>query len=83
MALTPAASTCWASCRKNHAPPPASAASTASAASLWLKGTGSGSVSGAWSARCRLTQPSLLPSAPWPTHSTSPEAVSSSSIAGS
>ena len=42
----------------------------------------SGSVSGAVSARCRETQPSAPGSAPWPAHSTSPVAVSSSSIEG-
>ena len=43
---------------------------------------GSASVSGAVSARCRLSQPSPPVSSPRPAHSTSPVVVSSSSIAG-
>ena len=55
-----------ASCRKNQAPPGASASSTAWCRSACSNGCGSGRVSGAWSARCSETQPSAPGSAAWP-----------------
>ena len=71
------------SCAAKYAPPEASAASS------WASrdpGSGAssanGTVNGARSAGCRETQPSRPGRAPWPAQTTSPELVSSSSIAG-
>ncbi len=77
--VEPTASESW---RKKYAPPPASASTIEKCTGDRSSSCGSGSVSGAASARCSDTQPSEPGSPPWPAQSTSPVAVSSSSIEG-
>ena len=81
-AATQQAATRSLSMRKNSAPPPLSASSTAKCSGVMLTSPGSGSSSGAPSAGASTSQPSPPGSAPAPDQTISPAEVSSSSRAG-
>ncbi len=68
--------------RKNSAPPPLRTESTTSCTGVIVISPGGGSSSGAESAGARTSHPSPPGSAPAPAQTTSPAAVSSSSMAG-
>ena len=82
VSLSFAESTSAATWRKNIAPRSSSAARTACAVGVSSAGSGGGNSRCARSANPSTIQPSSLPSAPAPHHTTSPAAHSSSSIAG-